>query len=135
MIRQVASQLRGDPAVPPPGGFPDGEYTLHELDTLLGDADVQQVVRGYEGHVRNVCALGGRGNPNAARPRQRAINGVLRATRFGTSRRAAHGAERPSADGSLHRRSFRIRRGFMSDAAALDYVAKAGREERHTLFS
>ena len=70
MVRQVASQLARDPAVPPAGWFPDDEYTLHELEPLLGDANVQQVVRGHEGgvrHVRNVGVFGRHGNLNAAR--------------------------------------------------------------------
>src|SRR2546430_5352075 len=55
------------------------ERTPHELHALVGNPDVQQLVRGHEGgrrHVRNVGALGGHGNRTLRGTHQRAVNGA-----------------------------------------------------------
>ena len=48
MIRDVACQRHRHPPVPSPRGLADDEQPLHELHPLVGDMEVQQVVRRHQ---------------------------------------------------------------------------------------
>jgi hypothetical protein len=64
MVRKEPGQLHRYPAVTRAGRFPHNEHTSDKLGVLIGQVEVQQLVRGHQSgwHSGNVGPLGGHSN-------------------------------------------------------------------------